>query len=285
MDHIHSHDSMSRNLLLKGCIFSVLCYQWLKKISGRKNEQNKQQCWETLVGQELYRLVLMDLLIAMSYIILAEFLWGLCIRNITLRKRKLEFDIARDVLELIYSQTLVWFGVLFSPLLPAVQIGKLFLLFYLKKTSLMMNFQPPRKHWKATQMNALFTKLLFFPSFAGALAFVIYTMWRVRPSSDCGPFSNLRSMLLLGKRWIRGLGRSNPSFVWLSWAYNNLVDNPLFLFTLVGLFLAIIYIHMQVLDGQKMIISRLQKQIDNEGEDKKFLIAKVQALNEASAQQ
>ncbi|XP_042577236.1 transmembrane channel-like protein 6 [Cyprinus carpio] len=277
--------SIVRNLLLKGCIFGVLCYYWLKKISVRKNEPNTSQCWETLVGQELYRFVLMDLLFAMSYIILAEFLWGLCIRNITLRRRKLEFDIARDVLELIYGQTLVWFGVLFSPLLPAVQIGKLFLLFYFKKTSLMMNFQPPRKHWRATQMSAFFIKLLFFPSFTGALACVIYTMWRVKPSSDCGPFSNLASMLLLGKKWIKGLGKSKPSMLWLSWAYNNLVDNPLFLFITAGLFLGIIYIHMQVLDGQKMIISKLQEQIDNEGEDKKFLIAKLQALNEAGAQQ
>ncbi|XP_016113100.1 transmembrane channel-like protein 6 [Sinocyclocheilus grahami] len=229
--------SIVRNLLLKGCIFSVLCYYWLEKISGGKNGQNTQQCWETLIGQELYRLVLMDLLFAMSYIVLAEFLWGLCIRNITFRRRKLEFDIARDVLELIYGQTLVWFGVLFSPLLPAVQIGKLFLLFYFKKTSLMMNFQPPRKHWRATQMSTFFIKLLFLPSFTGALACVIYTMWRVKPSSDCGPFSNLRSMLLLGKTWIRDLGKSNPSMLWLSWAYNNLVDNPLFLFITAGLFL------------------------------------------------
>uniref|UniRef100_A0A671S045 Transmembrane channel-like protein n=1 Tax=Sinocyclocheilus anshuiensis TaxID=1608454 RepID=A0A671S045_9TELE len=189
------------------------------------------QCWETLVGQELYRLVLMDLLFGCVDSFCP---FRLCIRNITLRRRKLEFDIARDVLELIYGQTLVWFGVLFSPLLPAVQIGKLFLLFYFKKTSLMMNFQPPRKHWRATQMSTFFIKLLFFPSFTGALALCFF---RVEPSSDCGPFSNLRSMLLLVKKWIRDLGKSNPSMLWLSWAYNNLVDNPLFLFITAGLFL------------------------------------------------
>ncbi|XP_059413394.1 transmembrane channel-like protein 6 [Carassius carassius] len=252
--------SIVRNLLLKGCIFGVLCYNWLKQLSIRRNGLKTHQCWETLVGQEVYHLVLMDLLFAITYIILVEFLWGLCIRNTTFRRRKLEFDIAEDVLELIYGQTLVWFGVLFSPLLPAVQVGKLFLLFYFKKTSLMTNFQLPKKPWRTTQMSTLFIKLLFFPSFTGALACVIYAMWRVRPSSDCGPFRNLHSMFLL-----------------------NLVDNPLFLFIAAGLFLTIIYIYMQVLDGQKMIILRLQKQIDNEGEDKQFLIAKLQALNEASA--
>ncbi|XP_051741988.1 transmembrane channel-like protein 6 isoform X2 [Ctenopharyngodon idella] len=174
---VHIYVSIARNLLLKGCIFSVLCYYWLKKIGDSLAGQNKQ-CWETLVGQELYRLVLMDLIVALLYIIFAEFLWGLCISNITFRRRKLEFDIARDVLELIYGQTLVWFGVLFSPLLPAVQIGKLFILFYFKKTSLTKNFQAPRKHWRATQMSLLFISLLFFPSFIGALTCVVYTMWR-----------------------------------------------------------------------------------------------------------
>ncbi|XP_077086810.1 transmembrane channel-like protein 6 [Siphateles boraxobius] len=275
---VHIYVSIVRNLLLKGCIFSVLCYCWLNKMDDSKKGQ---KCWETFVGQELYRLVVMDLIVAVLYIILTEFLWGLCFRNFTLRRRKLEFDIARDVLELIYGQTLVWFGVLFSPLLPAVQIGKLFLLFYFKKTSLMMNFQAPRKHWRATQMSTLFVSLLFLPSFIGALVCVIYTMWRIKPSSHCGPFRSFHNMLLLGKQWILGLGSSN----WLSWAYSHLVDNPLFLFIFAGLFLTIIYIHMQVLDGQKLIIARLQEQIDHEGADKKFLIAKLQDLNEANAQQ
>ncbi|XP_051987626.1 transmembrane channel-like protein 6 [Xyrauchen texanus] len=254
---VHIYVSIIRNLLLKGCIFIVLCFHWLENIAA-------QQCWETFVGQELYRLVLMDLIFAMLYIVFGEFLWGLCTQNMSLRRRKLVFDISRNVLELIYGQTLVWLGVLFAPLLPAVQIGKLFLMFYMKKTSLVTNFQAPRKHWRATQMSTLFITLLFFPSFIGPLACVIYTMWSFKPSSGCGPFSDPDKKLLD------------------SWAYKNLVDNPLFLFIITGLLLSIIYIHTHVMDGQKKVISLLQKQIHNEGEDKMFLIAKLQALNEQS---
>ncbi|XP_036445984.1 transmembrane channel-like protein 6 isoform X2 [Colossoma macropomum] len=257
---------------------SLCIYVAIISIASPKNG-TRLECWETFVGQDLYRFLLMDLIFGVLHTIFGDFLWRAFTQGVLRRKRKPAFDIARNVLELIYGQTLAWFGVLFSPLLPTFQIVKLILLFYLKRASLMMNCQAPRKAWRATQMTTLFISLLCFPSFLGAAAGITYTMWRLEPSSICGPFRMLSSMFLAGKEWRKSLETSNPSLTWLSWAYT-VLENPLFLFTIAGLFLLLIYIHIQVGDGQRRIMALLQKQIENEGEDKKFLINKLQVLHE-----
>uniref|UniRef100_A0A8B9S381 Transmembrane channel-like protein n=1 Tax=Apteryx owenii TaxID=8824 RepID=A0A8B9S381_APTOW len=268
--------AICRNLVLKMVVLGLLCYQWL----SRKVVCSSEACWETCVGQDLYRFVVMDFIFTLLDTIFGELVWRLVLEKRLKRKQRPEFDIARNVLELIYGQTLTWLGVLFSPLLPAVQIVKLLLLFYIKKTSLMQNCQSPSKPWQASRMSTVFITLLCFPSFLGAAIFLSYTIWSVKPSETCGPFQGMETIYESGKTWVRLLEKSNPNITWFTWVHQYLLENTFFLFFVSGVLLAVIYFNIQVVKGQRRIIRLLKEQIANEGEDKIFLIQKLHSVYE-----
>lgn len=163
-----------RNLILKMAVLGVLCYHWL----GRRVAALQDQCWEDFVGQELYRFMVVDFIFVLLDSLFGELVWRLISEKKLKTGQKPEFDIARNVLDLIYGQTLTWLGVLFSPLLPAVQILRLLLLFYIKKTSLIANCQAPGRPWLASHMTTVFLTLLCFPSFLGAAVFLCYAVWQ-----------------------------------------------------------------------------------------------------------
>ena len=57
--------------------------------------------------------------------------------NLTIVKKigRQEFDIPKNVLDLIYGQILLWLGTFFSPLLPAIIVIKNLATFYIKLVS------------------------------------------------------------------------------------------------------------------------------------------------------
>nr|XP_057919670.1 transmembrane channel-like protein 5 [Doryrhamphus excisus]XP_057919750.1 transmembrane channel-like protein 5 [Doryrhamphus excisus] len=263
-----------RNVFLKMLILGVLCYYWMNEVA------HKFLCWESMVGQALYRLVIFDFFFLMLGSLFGEFLSNLIGTKFFPRLGVPEFDVARNVLELIYAQTLLWIGIYFSPLLPAIQIVKLFILFYIKKVSLTHNCQPPRRTGRAAQMQTIFIALLFFPFFVGALCMVAYTAWRLTPSQQCGPFRGLNNTFSVVGIWIDGLEHI-PGSQGAIWIYENVIKSEIIYFLGTLIILIIIYLFWQVTQGRKQLIRRLRQQIVNEGKDKTFLLEKLQNLQKS----
>ncbi|XP_005070253.1 transmembrane channel-like protein 6 isoform X1 [Mesocricetus auratus] len=268
--------AICRSLILKMAVLGVLGYHWL----ARRVAKLQAPCWEDFVGQELYRFLVVDFIFMLLDSLFGELVWRLISEKKLKRRQKPEFDIARNVLDLIYGQTLTWLGVLFSPLLPAVQILRLLLMFYVKKASLMANCQAPRRPWLASHMSTVFLTLLCFPSFLGAAVFLCYAVWQVKPSSTCGPFRTLNTMYEAGTVWVHRLERAGSGASWLPWLHHVLVENTFFLFLVSALLLAVIYLNIQVVKGQRKVIRLLKEQIRNEGEDKVFLINRLHSVYE-----
>ncbi|OPJ70680.1 transmembrane channel-like protein 5 isoform A [Patagioenas fasciata monilis] len=260
------------NIILKISIVGILCYYWLNVVAT-----SQSQCWETLVGQDIYRLVLVDFIFCLLGSFFGEFLRRIIGTAVCASWGPPEFDIGRNVLELIYVQTLTWIGILFSPLLPGIQMISFSIVFYVKKVSLMMNCQPPRKAWRTAQMMTSFMFLLFFPSFVGVLSVIGVTVWRLKPSEECGPFRGLSSMYAAVSNWIKILEGYTAS-KWVVWIYSNLITSALFFFILSVLVLIITYLYWQIIEGRKTMAKLLRKQIINEGKDKIFLLEKLRVL-------
>ncbi|KAF7662679.1 hypothetical protein LDENG_00229560 [Lucifuga dentata] len=263
-----------RNVFLKMSILGVLCHYWMNVVAQAFS------CWESMVGQALYRLVIVDFLFLMLGSFFGEFLSNVIGTRLLPRMGIPEFDVARNVLELIYAQTLAWIGLYFSPLLPVIQIVKFFILFYLKKVSLTQNCQPPRRSGRAAQMQTIFIALLFFPFFVGALSMVAYTAWSLTPSEQCGPFRGLNNTFSVVEVWMGDL-ETIPGSEWATWIYQNVIRSEIFYFLITLIILIIIYIFWHVTQGRQQLIGLLRQQIVNEGKDKSFLLEKLQSFQKS----
>ncbi|NXU14107.1 TMC5 protein, partial [Pardalotus punctatus] len=253
----HIYVTITRNIILKMSIVGILCYYWLNVVAT-----SESQCWETLVGQDIYRLVLVDFIFCLLGSFFGEFLRRIIGTTIYVSLGLPEFDIARNVLDLIYAQTLTWIGILFSPLLPGIQMIAFFIVFSVKEVSLLRNCQPPCKVWRTAQMKTSFMFLLFCPSFLGVLSVIGVTVWRLKPSEGCGPFRGLPSMYAAVSEWIRIL-QSYTASKWVVWIYHNLITSELFFFILSSIVLIVTYLYWQIIQGRKTMTKLLHNQINN----------------------
>nr|XP_006815655.1 PREDICTED: transmembrane channel-like protein 6-like [Saccoglossus kowalevskii] len=201
--------TMARTILLNAVLFIVLIHFWLERSgcktvdmytpsSGAANETSItnisttpsmyvnttknpvvciENCWETEFGQELYRLVIIDFIFLLISTFFVEFMMRIFSDYCCKTRSRPEFDIARNTMELIQSQTLTWLGLFYSPLLVFICIIKLIVLFYVKRYSVIGNCTPSLKPWRAGRTTTVFLGMLLCMFFLAA-GTVCYSMVR-----------------------------------------------------------------------------------------------------------
>ncbi|XP_062847650.1 transmembrane channel-like protein 7 [Trichomycterus rosablanca] len=280
--------ALLRAVFLRLVSLAVLLYTLWKQITcnGNTNTHDcstcsynytKYQCWETRVGQEMYKLTLFDFLITIAVMILVEFPRRLVVDHCSCKLVQLvgrqEFVVASNVLALVYSQTVVWSGALFCPILPFINTIKFIIIFYCKKVTLFQNCRPALKTFRSTTSNFFFFLVLLFGWILSSVV-LIYSVANIHPSYGCGPFRFSSSMWSIVPDSIYPLTNTTTEF--LFYVGSQAFSIPLFICSCVLLcyVAALASVYGKTVD-------LLKKQHRLEGRDKQFL---VRQIKEASAE-
>ncbi|KAL0851756.1 hypothetical protein ABMA28_000068 [Loxostege sticticalis] len=172
---------------------------WASNLPLSCSEERKllKLCWETMFGQELVKLTMMDLVFVLLGTLFMDFFRALFVRYMNrcwcwdLEKKFPEygdFKIAENILHLINNQGMVWMGMFFSPGLVVLNVVKLMIMMYLRSWAVMTCNVPHEVVFRVSKSNNFYLALLLTMLFLCVLP-VGYTIVWVRPSWHCGPFS------------------------------------------------------------------------------------------------
>ncbi|XP_043197224.1 transmembrane channel-like protein 7 isoform X2 [Amphibalanus amphitrite] len=269
--------TLIRMVVMAIIILGTIVIYWVQQVNNRSTDTDsgaRDECWENEVGSELYQLMIVDLFFMFVFELGLEFARKVAHEH-GLWVEEPHFDIPRNTMFLIYSQTLVWTGAYFSPLLSLVGSAKLAIMFYVRKWSMFRHCTPQSRSVRASQTQTLFRMVAFIVCFLAA-CFTGYIVTNVRPSATCGPFQqkSLPSVVVNDTftRW-KDEGHTAPYTMAMYSSRPGVVAVWLLIFSVVAY-----YLRSLALARQEMIVL-LRGQLVLEGQDKVMLL---QLIDEAA---
>ncbi|CAH0667761.1 unnamed protein product [Chilo suppressalis] len=228
-------------------------------------------CWETALGQETYRLVLLDALISLFLLPLLEFCRAL-VYKLNPKSSPPEFNVAYNSLTIIYNQTVLWFGMIFSPLLAVAVTLKFLLLFYVKRECARRACQPARKVWRAAQTQTVFYMLVTLSLFAAL--FGLGSLFLRSSSHSCGPFRAYENVYSVVTEGVLGLARRPTLQRALAFLTRPGVIGSL----LLALCVAVYYMRARA-RAQQSMVRMLRQMLLLQAKDKDFLLAAISKVS------
>ena len=134
----------------------------------------RKLCWETMFGQELVKLTVMDTCFTLMSILIGDF--G---RSLTLRilnpcwfwdleqnfPKYPDFKVAENILHLVNNQGMIWMGLFMAPGLPAINLVKLAVIMYTRAWAVMTTNVPHETVFRASRSNNFYFVLLLMMLF------------------------------------------------------------------------------------------------------------------------
>lgn len=229
-------------------------------------------CWETYIGQQIYKLVLTDFATSFLITFFINFPRALIAKHINNKFARLigeqTFDLPKHVLDVVYLQTLCWVGSFFAPLLPFIYIILGIFIFYIKKFTCLINSKPSSTIYRASRSNSMFMVVLLVSYTVCAVLPVAYVIAELTPSRACGPFRGLDSMwttvvdaFILTPSWLQSI------IYFLSTAG--------FAMPALIILLLLLYYYSAINSANRHMVSVLKNQLVLEGHDKQFLLDRL----------
>ncbi|XP_058805239.1 transmembrane channel-like protein [Phymastichus coffea] len=236
-------------------------------------------CWETMFGQEIAKLTMMDLAITILSTMAIDFFRALFVRYVNscwcwdLEKKFPQygdFKIAENILHLVNNQGMVWMGSFFSPGLIVLNVIKLVILMYLRSWTVLTCNVPHEIVFRASRSNNFYLALLLTMLFLCVLPVGYAIVW-VEPSWHCGPFSGNERIYYLATR---SLKNALPKYVH-DYKVLEYIASPGIVIPLIVLMTLIIYYMVSLTNSLRESNNDLKVQLRQERTEERRKMFKI----------
>lgn len=266
-----------RCLILRLSNLAVFLYSLYTRVNcQRKSNEcasaacNTPLCWESYIGQQIYKLIISDVLLQIVLTFLLHFPRSFVHKHLHCAGLRQEFLLFQHYLDLVYLQLLGFLGIFYAPFMPLLLCLLLFTLFYVKKFACVYNCTGPLRVYYSSTCSTHFMSILFL-CFVLSLIPLTYSVIYIMPSRSCGPFKGLFSVAHLVQDTYSQLPH------WLTNAIAQVFTSSYFLLTSI-LLLLVLYYYYQVCATNREMVQILKKQLILEGQDKQFLLDRLSAF-------
>lgn len=264
--------TLLRTIILKLVSLGVLVYNLYTIITCEEScDEHAKNCWETYVGQQIYKLVITDFATHFILTFFINFPRSLIAKRFDNKFAKLigeqQYYLPKHVLDVVYSQALCWLGVFFAPLLPAIATIICFLMFYIKKFVCLVNSTPSSTVYRASRSNSMFMFVLLIAHCLAVIP-VALSIAEIVPSKTCGPF---RENISIWHYVIIQFGKLPDILQTLVF----LIGTAWFSIPVFIILVLCLYYYSAIIDANKHMVEVLKNQLILEGHDKQFLLNRL----------